>query len=243
VSASAHSLEEAAIASVAISLIRPQTEHTKPPRALWVPFELGRPFGPPGDPAFQKRVLVAALRLLERDDGPVIIEDFPDSEPRAQPDPAWQQPYLPADAGNGSAAALAARLEGESAQLRGAHDRWVVQYGRTTVGLSGLSIADCGRYVARWLGGETPASPRDGFSAILMLRFAVDDLKAYYLEAAATGTAAPSSRQLGDWFWNDTAAGTAIIALRAIGLASDDERLKAVLGNFMVPAMRVAMMG
>src|SRR5207237_4861990 len=65
------------MATAAISLIRPQTENTRPPRALWVPFELGRPFGPPSDPAFQKRVILAALRLLEREDGPGIIEDFP----------------------------------------------------------------------------------------------------------------------------------------------------------------------
>jgi len=64
VSALGHYLEEAGIATVAISLIRPQTEHTKPPRALWVPFELGRPFGPPNDPPFQRRVILAALRLL-----------------------------------------------------------------------------------------------------------------------------------------------------------------------------------
>jgi hypothetical protein len=48
--------------------------------------------------------------------------------------------------------------------------------------------------------------------------------------------------QLGDWFWNNTAAGASIIALRAIGLASADERLNAILGNFMVPAARVALM-
>src|SRR3989442_7850819 len=35
------------------------------------------------------------------------------------------------------------------------------------------------------------------FSPPLMLRFAVDDLKAYYLEAGAAGSAKPSSRQLG----------------------------------------------
>ena len=64
-SALGHYLEEEGIATAAISLIRPQTERTKPPRALWVPFELGRPFGPPSDPAFQKRVVVSALRLLE----------------------------------------------------------------------------------------------------------------------------------------------------------------------------------
>jgi len=82
VSALGHYLEEEGLATVAISLIRPQTERTRPPRALWVPFELGRPFGPPSDPAFQKRVVLAALRLVERQSGPVIIEDFPDDDPR-----------------------------------------------------------------------------------------------------------------------------------------------------------------
>ena len=93
-SALGHYIEEEGIATVAISLIRSQTESTKPPRALWVPFELGRPFGPPSDPAFQKHVILAALRLLEREDGPVLIEDFPEDDPRAQPDPAWQPPFM-----------------------------------------------------------------------------------------------------------------------------------------------------
>ena len=240
-SALAHYLEDEGIPTVAISLIRPQTENTKPPRALWVPFELGRPFGPPNDSAFQKRVILAALQLLERQSGPVIVEDFPVDDPREQPDPAWHPPQVLAAAADGSAAAVAARLETEIPLLRSAHDRWLTQHGRTTVGLSALSMVDCGRYVADWVRGIAPPSPRDGFSAILMLRFAVDDLKAYYLEAAAAGAAKPSSRQLGDWFWNGTAAGAAIIALRAMGLASEDERLKTVLGNFMVPAVRVAM--
>jgi hypothetical protein len=243
VSALGHYLEEDGIATVAISLIRPQTENTKPPRALWVPFELGRPFGPPNDPAFQRRVILAALRLVEREDGPVIIENFPDDDPRGQPDPAWRPPLVPAASADGSTTTLAARLEAEVALLQGAHDRWRTQHRRTTVGLSAMPIVDCARYVADWVRGKAPASPRDGFSAVLMLRFAIDDLKAYFLEAAAAGSARPSSRQLGDWLWNDTTAGAAMVELRAIGLASADERLKAVLGNFMVPAARVALMG
>ena len=35
----------------------------RPPRTLWVPFPLGRPFGVPDNPAFQRKVLVAALAL------------------------------------------------------------------------------------------------------------------------------------------------------------------------------------
>jgi hypothetical protein len=238
VSALGHYLEEEGIATVAISLIRPQTENTKPPRALWVPFELGRPFGPPSDPPFQRRVLLAALQLLERASGPVIIEDFTDNDPRAQPEPGWHPPPVPAAIIEGSAAALAARLESEIALLQGAHESWFARHGRTTIGLSQLSMPDCGRYVAEWVRGKAPPSPRDGFSAPLMLRFAVDDVKAYYLEAGA-GTGQPSSRQLGDWFWNETAAGAAIHAVRNACLASDDERLKLIAGNFMVPAARV----
>jgi hypothetical protein len=239
VSALGHYIEEEGIATVAISLIRPQTENTRPPRALWVPFELGRPFGPPGDPAFQKRVIITALRLLERTDGPVLIEDFPDDDPRAQPDPAWRPPIAtqPIAAGEG-AAVLADRLESEIALLQEAHRRWVSQRGRTTVGLSELAIGDAARYGADWLRGKPPASTREGFSPPLLLRFAVDDIKAYCLEAAAAGSAKPSSRQLGDWLWNETGVGAAIQKLRATLLASEDERLK-LIGGFMVPAVRV----
>jgi hypothetical protein len=239
VSALGHYLEEEGLATVAISLIRPQTENTKPPRALWVPFELGRPFGPPSAAAFQKRVILAALGLLERGDGPVVIEDFPDDDPRATQDPTWRSPFTPMTGAAGTADSLAARLEAEVGELRGAHERWVVQHRRTTVGLSGLPIGDCARYVADWLRGKAPPSPREGFSAPLILRFAVDDVKAYCLEAAAAGAAKPSSRQLGDWFWNESATGAAMHVLREALQASDDDRLKLIVANFMVPAARV----
>jgi hypothetical protein len=243
VSALGHYLEEEGIATVAISLIRPQTANTKPPRALWVPFELGRPFGPPGDPRFQKRVILAALRLLEHEKGPVLIGDFPDDDPRTHPDPAWYPPSIPAAVSAGSPETLASRLEAEILSLASAHRRWIGQHRRTTVGLSGVSTTDCARNVADWLRGKAPASPREGFSPPLMLRFAIDDLKAYCLEAAAAGTARPSSRQLGDWFWNDTAIGAAIHRLREVCQSSEDERLKLIGGNFMVPAARVRTLG
>jgi len=79
----AHFLEEEGLPTTQISLIRLHTEKTKPPRALWVSFEFGRPFGIPNDPAFQKRVLLAALALLVAPGGPVL-EDFPESAPPAE---------------------------------------------------------------------------------------------------------------------------------------------------------------
>ena len=238
-SALGHYLEEEGIATVAVVLIRPQAENTKPPRALWVPFELGRPFGPPNNPGFQKRVVLAALGMLVEDGGPVRIIDFPDDDPRARPDPAWQPPFMPAAVASGSAESLASRLEAEILLLQGAHRRWIEQHGRSTVGLTGLPIGDSARYVADWMRGKAPPSPRDGFSAPLILRFAVDDLKAFCLEAAAAGTAKPSSRQLTDWLWNATATGAAIHALREMLQAHEDDRLRLIVSNFMVPAARV----
>ena len=115
-------------------LIRSQAENTKPPRALWVPFELGRPFGPPGDPAFQRQVLLAALNMLVEDGGPVQIVDFPDDDSRARPDPAWQPPFVPAAVSSDDAESLASRMEAEILLLQGAHQRWTEQHRRSTVG-------------------------------------------------------------------------------------------------------------
>ena len=79
-SALGHYLEEEGIATTQVSLIREHTEAMQPPRALWVPFILGRPFGVPTDAAFQRRVVLAALRLLEKPSGPVL-EDFTEEAP------------------------------------------------------------------------------------------------------------------------------------------------------------------
>src|SRR5262249_8454567 len=154
-----------------------------------------------------------------------LLENFPNDDPRAQPDPAWQAPQLLA-ATPQAPEAIPALLEDEILLLQPPHERWIAAHRRTTVGLSGLAIRDSGRYVANWLRGDSPKGPQEGFSSPLMLRFAIDDLKAFYLEAAAAGDAKPSSGQLGDWFWNGTAAGAAVHALRVAHLTSEDERLK-----------------
>ena len=84
--------EEQGIATTIIGLIRLHLEKVQPPRALWVPFELGRPLGPPNNPEFQTRVLKTTLQLLESDDGPVVLTDFPDDEPDADDDPKHGEP-------------------------------------------------------------------------------------------------------------------------------------------------------
>lgn len=93
----AHLLEEHGFPTVAIASVRVQAEKTRPPRALWTTSQLGRPLGEPGDVAFQTRVLTAALRLLERTDGPVILEDFNEDLPGWLDTPGLRPPAVPAD--------------------------------------------------------------------------------------------------------------------------------------------------
>ena len=233
-SALGHYIEEEGIATVAIALIRPQAERTRPPRALWVPFELGRPFGPPRDPAFQRRVLLTALQLLEAKTGPVLLADFPEDDPREATDPDWRPPPDLAEAD----------IEAEIAALAAYYASSCAERGRTTVGLSGLTPKAAGAYVAAWLRGPAanktpPSSPVPELSPVLCLRFAIDDLKAYALEAAIAGGGRPSSRQLGDWLWNQTAIGAAIRELRRRLLTDEDERAKLIAGMFLVPSLRV----
>jgi len=68
-------IEREGIATVSISLLREVAGAIKPPRALFVPFPMGFPLGEPNNPQLQHRVIAAALRLLERDDVPVL-ENF-----------------------------------------------------------------------------------------------------------------------------------------------------------------------
>ena len=62
------------------------------PRFLWVPFELGRPFGAPHEPDFQRGVLHDALALVERTDGPIVLADFPDDAPSGDHETVWACP-------------------------------------------------------------------------------------------------------------------------------------------------------
>ena len=68
-------IEREGIPTVSISLLREVAIAIKPPRALFVPFDMGFPLGEPNNPELQQRVIAAALKLLERSDLPVL-ENF-----------------------------------------------------------------------------------------------------------------------------------------------------------------------
>ena len=186
-------LEERGLATTVLALVLPQVEKTRPPRALMTPFMLGRPLGEPNDAAFQTRVLMQALHLLTREDGPVILEHFPDEtanwfdRPDFVPAVAAPEPGLPRDTA-GWEAAFAAEL----ALVLPAWERFKARFGRTTVGLAGQAPADWPRFAASFLDGALPTLAMHATPA-LALRFLADDLKALYGEAVQADGAPPSA--------------------------------------------------
>lgn len=225
-SALAHWLEEEGIATTLVALIRLHAEKMSPPRSLWVPFELGRPLGPPGQPQLQRRVLAGALALLENAMQPGIIEDFPDAAP-SEADPAWQPPATPGDGD----------LMREVELLEPAYRQAVARNERTSVGLTGLEVPAIAGYLSAYGADEAATRPRSGLSPASLMRFCADDLTAYYLEAAAAGPADPSSRQLTDWFWADTEAARVIRRIRDGSADSQDKQRRAVAEKSLIPGL------
>ncbi|MBT4489904.1 MAG: hypothetical protein HN732_09255 [Rhodospirillaceae bacterium] len=241
----AHFLEDEGLATTQISLIRPQTENTKPPRALWVPFELGRPMGAPNDAAFQTKVLRAALALLESDQGPVLLADFDEDAPAdtaAQDGEGWfcpiSLPPLEKDitAGGGYKAAMEAEIGGLSTW----YDIALRERGRTTMGLSGMTINQIADFICDFLDGEVPEKPSEDLTLAQTMKYAVEDLKAYYREAASAQPGHNTGRQMNNWFYGQTAAGKALYALWPIAdkLAKerDDSFMKTFANVLLIPS-------
>ncbi len=223
-------MEERGFATVALGLVRYQMEQVCPPRGLWTPFQLGRPLGEPEDASFQRRVLMDALHLLERADGPAILEDFPDDPPGWHDRPDWCPPI--SDTAEGGD--LVRRFADEVEALQPAWKRARARHGRTTVGLCGQAPAEWAGCAEAVLAGALPVVPPHATTA-LAVRFMADDIKAFYSEAAQADGLAPASRQIDGWFWSRTAAGQLLVALRTAAMASPNNALRTVGGRFFVP--------
>jgi hypothetical protein len=202
VGALAHYLETQGIPTTLISLIREHTEAIRPPRALWVPFELGRPMGAPEDSGFQRRVLLAALELLNAPNGPLLV-DFPDEAPNG---PATSQEALEGWSCPVSFASeikeetdlerLRSAFKHEVAELRPWYDLSLERRKRTAVVDFGPDSAS--GLLDGFAAGNEPSIPKAGLALSTALRLAAQDLKAFYFEAATArpGSASPASGAL-----------------------------------------------
>jgi hypothetical protein len=237
VGALAHYLESEGIPTTQISLIREHTEIIKPPRALWVPFELGRPLGVAGDPAFQQRVLLAALELLEAGQGPLLV-DFPEegyeqTTEEEQSQEGWACPVN--FAGRRQQQTVSERLAEEIRELKPWYDLRRERSGRTA--MVNFSPDSAGRFLGELASGNGPANPLTDLPMAAAIRIAAQDLKAFYFEAltAQPGGAPPTSRTFTRWFWSETTAGEVLFAVKDWCLKQDDKALRMAGDMLLVP--------
>jgi hypothetical protein len=234
VGALGHFIEREGVPTSQISLIRAQTAAIRPPRALWVPFMLGRPFGAPNEPDFQRRVLRAMLSLFERAPGPVL-EDFPEDAPATDaPAEGFACPVSFAPA-HGTEGSLIEAMRREIAQLAPWYDLAVRRRGRTTVGISGMKVEDAASHAASYVDGAPRPAAAPGVPAGVALKRACDDVKAFYYEAVAAQPGNLSPRAIEDWFWRETAAAKVFLAIQQACLKSSDESLQPLGKLSLVP--------
>ena len=205
----ARTLEAAGLSTVQLSMVREHTEKLKPPRALFVPFPFGCPVGRADDPQFQHRVVAAALALFERTAGPVL-EDFPDDGGLA-PDPN------PVNRKGESARDRDVAFE--VATLRPYYQQYVADRGRTSVGLAKVPATrfrGLVRMLERYASGSAvePVVHVDGVGVNQYVRWACDDLKAFYVEARLAQHPNARGPEVMSWFWEETLAGDLVRHVR-----------------------------
>ncbi|NKB71310.1 MAG: hypothetical protein GKR89_29910 [Candidatus Latescibacteria bacterium] len=234
----AHFLEDEGIATTGISLVREHTEGYRPPRFLWVPFPLGRPFGVPNNTKFQHEVLAAALALFECGEGPVLLEDFPHDAPllpaSVSTEETWSCPVnfaAPPTDPNDQTAALTREIE----QLSPWYEISLNRRGRSSVGASGLDIEQSAAFVAGFLADTWPQRYRDDMSLCLNLKLACEDLKTWYQEAVMAQPGAPDPQAIANWLWGETTLGRVFLGLAEGLAASQDQEMCTLAQHYFVP--------
>lgn len=237
-------MEDEGLSTTQISLVREHSEAIKPPRALWVPFELGRPLGQPNDAEFQKRVLRACLGLLEAESGPVL-EDYQEDIPAGSAGYDFTGMSCPIDLhpvpSNDSE--LTRSLVQEIGQIAPWYELAVDQRQRTTVGISELDILDAARFLSDFIEDPSSPSPRPEMEVGPMLKHTCEDLKAFYSEAMSAQPGMSSSLAVENWLWNETVLGKVLWNFREEHVDDPDSYIGYLAQRGLIPDRQIQLKG
>ncbi|MBN1833335.1 MAG: hypothetical protein JW896_14620 [Deltaproteobacteria bacterium] len=192
----------------------------------------------PHDAGFQKKVLITLLRLLDRPDGPIVLDDYPLDAPESEEETAGLScPVRFDDQATGASDPLKTRFLREIQAMRPWYDMALEKRGRTSLGGSGVNIDLLGEYIYAYVKGEEPDNPLQDVDPSVSLKLAVEDLKGYYIEAvtAQPGQEDLSSKALKEWLWDKTTAGEVLIELIKTCSQSENEKLKMMGTHFIAP--------
>ncbi len=195
-------------------------------------------------PDFQKRVLRRVMGLLEAESGPVL-DDYPEDAPREETgsEPfACPVSFVPsATRGLSPTEGLLKAFQQEASQLRTWYDLSLAHNSRTTVGTSGLTPEESVALIVGFIRGrENSGIPADQ-SLATVLRTAVQDIKAYYLEAVSAQPGRQGTKaELENWFWGQTAAAGVLNELRLLCLERTDKNLQFLGRSMIIPQSQLA---
>ena len=218
--------EKHGLVTTSISLVREHTEKVKPPRALFVPFPFGHPLGEANDAELQTRVIRAALALIDRESGPVL-DEYPE-------DVYAGQDINLAQAAGVAQGDVSGDVAFEVTALRPYYEQWVSGHaGRTTVGVTRVDQRRF-RGLVRLL--EAYAQDRDvdvpewnkDIPLPQFVRWAADDLRAFYLEARMQQKPTASFQELNGWLWSQTALANLLRGVRDRMRSQGDPKLDAI---------------
>ena len=231
----AHFFESYGFSTVLVGFVKEHIQAIKPPRALWLNFPMGRPLGKPNDAEYQKKVIRSAFSLFDSSSGPVL-EDFPDIIPVKNGRMGYALPVELVMKKNeiGDVDIILKEIENEIQDLKQAYDNAISDRGRTTVGASEMSISDFAPFIAIFVKGDIPKSPRKGLGAIPQLKLVVEDLQAYYTEAVTHRDGIDDFEKIGSWFWEKTKAGRLILSLEAVSLESENRVLRQIVDMSLI---------
>ena len=237
-----HILEGDGLSTVTIGLIPQHVRRMRPPRALLVPFDLGRPLGAPGRPDLQREVLHAALQLLDQASSAPYVTELDTSIPLDEAEQAdgWSCPVTfptpPADNDPHT------QVQEEVRLLRPWYDRGHHDRGHTAVGASGLDVPQIITWLFELADGDGaidgPGEPLREGELGLRLKLAVEDLKAFYLEAATSQPGSTSAGDAFDWYWNETAAANLLRRLRSALADHEDPFVQLYAAGTLIPSLR-----
>jgi len=222
------------VPTTGISLVREQTEAMQLPRFLWVPFDLGRPFGAPNEPEFQRHVLTLALELFERTDGPVVLEDFPDDAPESDEEAVWACPISFAPQPS-AAPDLVRDVLAEVAQL----SPWLEGVDPLNFN-SGFTETEVVSFLGRVAAGSDVTDALAGRPSAGVIRLAADDLRTWYLRAARRQPGRASAGELNTWFWRETAFAHLLGETTARLRDGDDPFGRALADRALIPRDHMA---
>tara|TARA_B100000315_G_scaffold246047_1_gene272870 strand:+ start:484 stop:1056 length:573 start_codon:yes stop_codon:yes gene_type:complete len=183
-------------------------------------------------------VLLTALKLLERNDGP-FIDDFPDAPPGPPADmEGWTCPvnFAVPQTDLSDIEKLALDLKQETALLRPWYEESVKNFkGRRLDGLTDYSSEEIIDFLVSFVDDPSIESFMDGQPIGRALKLTSDDLKHFYFQAAMAKPGSISDIQMGDWYYGETLAGKLFLKLREICLDHEVEALQMIGRTNFVP--------